>query len=104
MCGRPVCKPMRTRIGPTDKCPRAWLGRALVPRVAAEFVSKRGRPAAITSRMHLHPDSVLPLAQLERARAPWKPEMPVVAASAAGQLAFASNDETTLTALGKSLI
>ena len=54
--------------------------------------------------MHLHPDSVLPLAQLERARAPWKPEMPVVAASAAGQLAFASNDETTLTALGKSLI
>ena len=54
--------------------------------------------------MHLHPDSVLPFAQLERARAPWKPEMPVVAASATGQLAFASNDETTLTALGKSLI
>lgn len=30
--------------------------------------------------------------------------MPVVATSAAGQLALASNDETALAALGKSLI
>jgi hypothetical protein len=53
--------------------------------------------------MHLHPDSVLPLAQLECASAPRKPEMPVVATSMTGQLALTSNDETTLTALGKSL-
>jgi hypothetical protein len=53
--------------------------------------------------MYLHPDSVLQLAQLERARAPRKPEMPVVATSMPGQLTLASNDETTLAAIGKSL-
>jgi hypothetical protein len=50
--------------------------------------------------MHLHPDSVLQLAQLERAGAPGKPEMPVVATGMTRQLALTSNDETTLTALG----
>jgi hypothetical protein len=54
--------------------------------------------------MHLHPDPVLPLAQLERASTPWQTEVPMVAAGAPGQLTLASNNKATLNALGKSLI
>jgi hypothetical protein len=54
--------------------------------------------------MHLHPDPALPLAQLERAGAPGKGEMPVMATRASGQFALAANDKTTPTALGESII
>ena len=53
--------------------------------------------------MHLHPDAVFQLAQLERARAAGKPEMPMVATGMTRQLALTSNDEATLTAFGQSL-
>ena len=53
--------------------------------------------------MHLDPDSVLQLAELERACASRKPEMPVVATGVAGQLALTSDDKTTLAAFGKRL-
>lgn len=54
--------------------------------------------------MNLHPGPALPLAQLERAGPPWKPEVPVVATGASGQLALAANDKATPTALGESII
>jgi hypothetical protein len=49
-------------------------------------------PAAVTQRMHFHPDSVLPFVQLQRARTPWNVKVPVVAAAAPCQLTHASND------------
>jgi hypothetical protein len=52
--------------------------------------------------MHFHPDSVLPLAELEGAAAPRKAEMPVVATCAAGQLALAANDKASLRTFGES--
>ena len=58
------------------------LGRERVLR--AELVSKFCCPAAVTPRMHFHPDSVLPLAELKGAAAPREAEMPVVATCAAG--------------------
>jgi hypothetical protein len=58
------------------------LGRERVLR--AELVSKFCCPAAVTPRMHFHPDSVLPLAELQGAATPREAEMPVVATCAAG--------------------
>jgi hypothetical protein len=53
--------------------------------------------------MHLHPDSVLPLAELEGAAAAREAEMPVVATCTAGQLALAANDKASLRTFGESL-
>ena len=58
------------------------LGRERVLR--AELVSKFCCPAAVTPRMHFHPDSVLPLAEFEGTAAHREAEMPVVATCAAG--------------------
>jgi hypothetical protein len=60
-------------------------------------------PAAVTQRMHFHPDSVLPLAQLQRAWATWHPKVPMMAAGSPGQLALASNDQTAAAALVEDL-
>ena len=60
-------------------------------------------PAAVTQRMHFHPDSVLPFAQFQCARTPWHPKMPVMAPGAPCQCALASNDETAPAALVEGL-
>src|ERR1700693_490539 len=49
-------------------------------------------PAAVTQRMHFHPDSVLPFTQLQRARTARHPKMPMMAPSTTCQFALASND------------
>ena len=61
------------------------------------------RPAAVTQRMNLHPDSGPIFAQLQCARAAWHPKVPVVAARTSGQLALASKDQTTLATLIEGL-
>lgn len=53
--------------------------------------------------MHFHPDSVLPFAQLQRARPARHTKVPVAAAGAPGQFALTSNDETALAALLEDL-
>lgn len=68
-----------------------------------KLVREGGCPAAITQRMHFHPDSVLPLAQLQRAWTAWDPQVPVTAAGAPRQFAFASNDEPAPAALVENL-
>ena len=55
---------------------------------------ERSCPAAVTQRMHFHPDSVLPFVQLQCAGTAWRPKVPMMAADASGQFALASNDET----------
>ena len=54
--------------------------------------------------MDFHPDVPLPLAHLQRAWAPWDSQVPMTAADAAGQLAFAPNDEAASSALIEDLI
>lgn len=71
-----------TRLGHRAGMSLERLGRERVLR--AELVSKFCCPAAVTPRMHFHPDSVLPLAELQGAAAPREAEMPVVATCAAG--------------------
>lgn len=66
-------------------------------------MGERRRPPAVAARVHLHPDSAAPLAELERARAAGKAEVPVVAAGASRELALAADDEAALTALGQRL-
>lgn len=48
--------------------------------------------------MHLHPDPVLPVVQLECARAARYPKMPMTGAETARELALTSNDESTTAA------
>lgn len=62
-----------------------------------------GGPAAVTQGMHLHPDSILPFAQLQRARTAWHPKVPMVAAAAPGQFTFASNDQSAPSAIVENL-
>jgi hypothetical protein len=51
--------------------------------------------------MHLHPDSVLPFAQLQCARMAWHPKVPMTATRATTQFALASNDEAASSAFIK---
>ena len=60
-------------------------------------------PTAIAQRMHFHPDPVLPLAQLQRARTAWNPKMPMTAAGAACKFTLAPNNEAALATLVKNL-
>lgn len=53
--------------------------------------------------MHFHPDSVLPLVQLQRAPAARHPKVPMMAAGPPSQLALAPNDETSPAALLEDL-
>jgi hypothetical protein len=68
-----------------------------------ELMREGSCPAAVTQRMDFHPDSVLPFAQLQRARTARDPKVPMMAAATPSQLALASNHETTLQALGENL-
>ena len=61
------------------------------------------RPAAVTQRMHFHPDPVPPFVQLQGARAAWHVKVPMMAAGAPGQLSLASNDQTVPPALLEDL-
>ncbi len=69
----------------------------------AQLVRERSCPAAVAQRMDLHPDSVLPFAQLQGARAAWPAKVPMMAPGAPGQFALASNDETAPAALLEDL-
>src|SRR5579862_1947477 len=60
-------------------------------------------PAAVPARMHVHPHPALPFVELERSGPTGDPEMPMPAAGAPGQLAFASDDETSLSAFIEGL-
>ena len=60
-------------------------------------------PAAVTQRMHLHPDAVLPFVQLQCARTTWHPKVPVMAACTPSQFALAAHDETAPAAFLKDL-
>jgi len=51
-------------------------------------------PAAVTQRMHFHPDPVLPFAQFQCAGTAWPPKVPMMAPGAPSQFALASNDAT----------
>jgi hypothetical protein len=68
-----------------------------------QFVREGGCPAAVTQRMNFHPDTALPFAQLQCARAARHPKVPMMAASTPGQFALASNDQTTPAALVEDL-
>jgi hypothetical protein len=60
----------------------------------------KGRcPTTVTQRMHFHPDSVLPLVQLECPRTAWNLKVPMMGASAPSQFALASNDNSAPAAL-----
>ena len=61
-------------------------------------------PAAITQRMHFHPDSVLPCVQFQCARTAWSPKVPMMAPGAPSQFALASNDETAPPTLVEDLL
>src|SRR5207247_4620505 len=55
-------------------------------------VAGEGRgPTAVPPGMHVHPDAVLPLVQLQRSRPAGEPKMPVMTARTSGQLALASD-------------
>ena len=64
---------------------------------------ERTCPAAVTQRMHFHPDPVLPFVHLQSARTAWHPKVPMMAADAPGQLALASNDDAAPAALIEDL-
>src|SRR5579859_4727561 len=53
--------------------------------------------------MHLYPDTVLPFAQLQRARAARHPKMPVTAAGGPSLFALASNHQAASAALLEDL-
>jgi hypothetical protein len=69
----------------------------------SKLMREGGRPAAVAERMNFHPDSVLPFAQLERARTARHPKVPMTATGASGQLPLASNDKTAPAALVEDL-
>ncbi len=54
--------------------------------------------------MHFHPDSILPSAYFQGACPARHPKVPMVAPSAAGQLALALHDETAPAALVEGLV
>ena len=78
-------------------------GVARIPSLRRKLTREGSCPAAVAQRMHLHPDSVLPLVQLERARTARHPKVPMMTAGATGQLALASDDETPPAALFEDL-
>jgi hypothetical protein len=60
-------------------------------------------PTAVAQRMHFHPDPVLHLVRLQRARTAWNPKMPMMAAGASCKFTLAPNNKAALTALVKNL-
>ena len=65
---------------------------------------ERGCPAAVPQWVHVHPDMAAPFVEFERARLSRYPKMPAMAAGASGQFSFASNNQTTPTALREDLL
>lgn len=78
--------------------PRKRLGRQ-----RREKASKVTCPAAVTQRMYLHPDSVLPLTEFYGAATAGHPEMPVVTPRPARKRAFAPDHESLAAAFVESL-
>ena len=67
-------------------------GGRLSTSLRRKLMCEGGCPAAVTQRMHFHPDSGLPFAQLQCARTARHPKVPMMAANSPGQFTLASND------------
>ena len=78
-------------------------GGSLTASLRRKLMRQGSGPPAVPQGMHFHPDLVLPLAQFQRARAPWHVKVPMVAAAAPRQLTLASNEEASAPALVEGL-
>lgn len=72
-------------------------------RKVAEIVRQLVCPAAFAPGVNIYPNPALPFVQLECAGATRNPQMPVLAASAACELALALNDQPATVTFGEGL-